>query len=217
LRLLALRHAESESNAHPEAVALPERLGDRLTERGIEQAAAAARALRGAGATRLLSSPMGRARETAEALSRELGLEVEIDEEIHELRESADYLDLPPEEQKLRRWSMWMAQHESHPDYAPEGAESFNAVLSRVRGFKRRLERGDPSACVLAVTHGIFLRFFFIDSLLGGQFEARDVARLWNLRTFNCGLSVFELDEPRHRADPDIEGWRCATWMQPLS
>lgn len=217
MRLLLLRHGESHSNADPEAVALPEHLGDRLTDRGRDQAAVAARALRGCGATRLLSSPMRRARETAEPLARELALAVEIDEEFHELRESADYADLPPDEQKLRRWSNRMAEHVDDPDHAPPGAESFNAVLARVRSFKRRLEGGDPLSTVLGVSHGIFLRFLLIDSLLGERFSVRDVARLWQLRTTNCGLSVFELDEPRHPADPDIEGWRCATWMQPLA
>jgi len=216
VRLLLLRHGESHSNAAPEAAALPEHVGDRLTDRGHGQAAAAALALRGCEATRLISSPMRRARETAEPLSRELGLEIEIDDGIYELRESEDYLKLAPEEQKLRRWSNRMAEHDDDPDHAPPGAESFNEVLARVRSFKRRLESNDPQAVILGMSHGLFLRFFFIDSLLP-DFRVRDVARLWQLRTTNCGLSVFELDESRHPADPDIKGWRCATWMQPLA
>ena len=216
MRLLLLRHGESHSNAEPRAAALPEPQGDRLTERGRLQATAAARALRGCGAQRLLSSPMRRARETAESLSRELGLDVEIDDGIHELRESADWFHLPPEEQKLRRWSSWMAEHAADPDYAPGEAESFNAVLARVRDFKRRIETGDREI-VLAVTHGIFLRFLFMDTLLGSAFTVADVGRLWLLRTTNCGLSELVRGEPRHPADPDIEGWRWATWMQPLA
>ena len=217
MRLLLLRHGESHSNAEPRAAALPEPQGDRLTERGRLQAEAAARALRDCGAQRLLSSPMRRARETAEALSRELGLEVEIDDGIHELRESADWFHLPPEEQKLRRWSSWMAEHAADPDYAPGDAESFNAVLARARDFKRRIEAGDRSQTVLAVTHGIFMRFVLFDTLLGPDFTVRDVGRLWLLRTTNCGLSELVRGEPRHPADPDIDGWRCAIWMQPLA
>jgi broad specificity phosphatase PhoE len=217
MRLLMLRHAESRSNAHPEAVALPEAEGDRLTERGWEQARAAARVLRDARPARLLSSPMRRARETAGVLAEELGLAVEIRESIHEVRESDEYLELPPEAQKLRRWSVWMAEHGHDPDWAPPGGESFNAVRARVRQFKVEMEGGDPGADVLAVSHGIFLRFFLIDSLLGDRFGAHDVGRLWRLRTVNCGLSVFEHGEPRHPADPEIEGWVCASWMSPLA
>jgi 2,3-bisphosphoglycerate-dependent phosphoglycerate mutase len=217
MRLLMLRHAESRSNAHPEAVALPEVEGDRLTRRGWEQARAAARGLRDAKPARLISSPMRRARETAVVLSEELGLPVEVSESIHELRESDEYLALPPEEQKLRRWSVWMAEHGHDPDWAPPGGESFNAVRARVRRFKAKMEGGDPGAEVLAVSHGIFLRFFLVDSLLEDRFGAHDVGRLWRLRTVNCGLSVFEHDERHHHADPKIEGWVCAAWMSPLA
>ena len=213
MRLLILRHGESLSNAHPERVALPEPEGDRLTERGREQAAAAAGWLARRRYDRLLSSPMGRARETAEAIAAATGLPVEIDEEIHELRESEVYLSLPAEEQKLRRWSVWMAEHGDDPDWAPPGGESFNAVLGRVREFKAMLEAEPPESTVLAVSHGIFARFFLVHSLLEERFRAPDVHRLWHLRTANCGLSAFDHGERRHPADPTIDGWSCRSWM----
>lgn len=214
MRLLLLRHAESASNADPHAVTLPEERGDRLTERGFEQARVAAAALRDCGADRLLSSPMRRARETAEVLAAELGLTIEVDDEIHELRELTGFGELAPEKQKLRRWSEWMSAHPDDPDHAPPGAESFNAMLRRVRGFKARLEAGDPSQSVLCVSHGIFIRFLLVDSLLGDRFEPREAKRLWHLRSRNCGLSVFEHAEARHPADPELDDWACVSWME---
>lgn len=214
MRLLFLRHAESVSNSHPAKVGVPEAEGDRLTERGWRQARGAARVLRNSGATRVLSSPMRRALQTAELIARELDLPVETHPGIHELREASDFLDLEPDEQKLRRWSVRMTESAEDPGAAPDGAESFDDVLARVRAFKRDLEAGDPERAVLAVSHGIFQRFFLIDSLLGERFTAADVWRLWQLRTANCGLSVFEHGERRHPADPEIEGWVCASWMQ---
>jgi broad specificity phosphatase PhoE len=84
-----------------------------------------------------------------------------------------------------------------------------------VQHFKAELEQRDPDATVIAVSHGIFLRFFLIDSLLGDRFAARDVDRLWQLRTTNCGLSVFEHGERYHPADPPRDGWVCSRWMSP--
>jgi broad specificity phosphatase PhoE len=213
VRLLLIRHGESYSNAHPEAAALPAAEGDRLTPRGREQAEAAARWLAGIELDALVSSPMRRARETAAPIAARTGLEIEIDEEIHELLDAEEWLELPPEEQKLRRWSVWMAEHGDDPNWAPEGGESFNDVLWRVRRFKARLEARDAEATVLAVSHGIFARFFLIDSLLEHRFQARDVHRLWHMRTVNCGLSHFEPARRYHPADPDLEGWTCLTWM----
>lgn len=213
MRVFLVRHGESVSNADPK-VSLPDEQGDRLTERGREQAHAAGRALRQAGADELISSPMGRAMQTAEILSEQSGLPVTVNERIHELRESRDYGTLSPEEQKLRRWSVWMAEHGDDPDYSWNGGETFNQVLARVRGFQEELAAGDPSRVVVAVTHGIFSRFFFVWSLFGNRFGSADVSRLWNLRTANGALSSFELGERHHPADPEIEGWVCRSWMQ---
>jgi broad specificity phosphatase PhoE len=214
VRLICVRHGESRSNAHPEAVALPEEEGDRLTERGRAQSEAAAAALRETGATRLLTSPMRRATESAAVIAQALGLEVEVDPEIHELRESHGFGTLSPEEQKLRRWSVWMAEHGDDPGYSFEGGESFNQVRARVRAFQRRMA-GSPERTVIAVTHGIFLRFLLVDVIWGDRFGAADVERLWLIRTINGGISVFEHGERHHQADPDLPGWTCRTWMAP--
>jgi broad specificity phosphatase PhoE len=210
---LLLRHGESVSNADPQAIALPAESGDRLSERGREQAHAAAAGLKGAGVTRLLSSPMRRATETAEPLGKALELPITVLPYVHELRETTGYGELSPEEQKLRRWSARMSAHPDDPDHADEGAESFNDVLGRVRRLKAELESQPAEARALIVTHGIFSRFFFFDSLLGGEFEPRLVPRLWNLRTRNCGLSVFEHGERWHPADVETPDWTCITWM----
>lgn len=214
MKVLLLRHGESVSNAHPTAATLPEAEGDRLSDHGWVQARRAAGALADRGVTQLIASPMRRAQETAAPIAEALGLEVATDDGIHELREREDYGELAPEEQKLQRWSAWMVEHAADPAYAPPGAESFEGIRERVRSFKRRLETVDGTP--LVVTHGIFLRFMLIDTLLGDSFGPGDAARLWQMRTVNCGLSVFEHAEPRHPVDHDTDEWLCAMWMEPL-
>jgi probable phosphoglycerate mutase len=210
---LLLRHGESVSNAGPEAIALPADIGDRLSERGREQARAAAGGLERAGITRLLSSPMRRARETAEPLSEALDLPVTVLPYVHELKEEPGYGELDPEQQRLRRWSARMAAHPDDPNHGSGGAESFNDVRARVKRLKAKLEDQPRGERALIVTHGIFSRFFFFDSLLGEEFGPRLAPQLWNLRTQNCGLSVFERGERRHPADVETQGWTCVTWM----
>ena len=77
MRALFLRHGESAHNAHTGEEPLSDEHGDVLTELGREQAAAAGAALRGAGITRLLTSPMRRATETAEAVGAALEMDAE--------------------------------------------------------------------------------------------------------------------------------------------
>jgi probable phosphoglycerate mutase len=213
MRLIFVRHGQSASNAAVGAVDLPGDSGDRLTELGRRQAREAAIALRDCGADRILASGMRRAQETAAPIAAELGLQVETDEGIHELRQRDDYGTLLPEQQKRWRWSEWMTDHADDPDYALEGAESFNVVRGRVRAFKSRLEQGDPDEVVLAVSHGIFQRFFLFDSILGDGFGPDMARRLWQIRTVNCGVSVFQLDPVRDPLDPPVEGWLCLSWM----
>ncbi|MDX6651708.1 MAG: alpha-ribazole phosphatase [Solirubrobacterales bacterium] len=210
MRVYLIRHGESFSNAHPEALALPDVEGDRLTERGKQQADEAGRYLAATEFASFITSPARRALETAEHVGTALGLGAEVEPIIHELREGSGYEALPPEQQRLQRWSTWMAEHGHDPDYAPPGGESFNDVIGRVRAFKRRLDEIEGPA--LVVTHGIFKRFFFIDSLLGDGFEAAEVGRLWQLGSVNAGVSVFE-DTAANEKDP-ASGWRCLSWME---
>ena len=166
-----IRHGESASNAEP-GRDLPDERGDRLTERGHAQAAAAAQHLGGLGIERLWSSPLRRARETAAPIAAELGLEVEIHDDLRELREADGHADLAGEEQRLRRWSVWMAEHPDQPDFAPPGGESFAAMLDRVERVKALLlEHRDQR--VLAVSHGILLRFLFLHSLARARLRPR--------------------------------------------
>lgn len=206
-----LRHGESASNAAP-GRDLSDLTGDRLTELGRRQAQEAAAGLGCLRLTRLWSSPMRRALETAEPIAAALGLEIEVVSELHELRQADGFGELSGEEQRLRRWSTAMAAHAEDPGYAPPGAESFDDLGARVATVKRALERtGDER--VLAVSHGIFLRFFAVSSFLGEEFRPAIAPRLWQLRSLNCGLSAFEHRDPGDPLDPAAGPWRVLSWM----
>jgi broad specificity phosphatase PhoE len=180
MRALFLRHGESVHNAARSGEPAPHSDGDRLTERGVEQAQAAGTALREHGVTRLLSSPLRRARETAQALGAAL--------------------DLEPEQ----------------IDYTGEltSGETFEQAIARVQRLKAELEAGADGELPLLVTHGIFTRFFLLDSVLGELFEAGMAAGIWNLGSHNCGLSVFAHGESRDPLGQPIPGWTCLTWME---
>jgi ribonuclease H / adenosylcobalamin/alpha-ribazole phosphatase len=209
-----VRHGESISNAAPGAMALPGNEGDRLTERGFEQARAVAERLGDIGATRVLSSPLRRARETAEAIAERLDLPITEVEELRELRESDDFGELSQEDQRLRRWSVWMGEHSDDPDHSYRGGESFNEITDRVRRLQERLV-GNGTECTVAVSHGIFLRFFLMEVLFGDDFHAGQVRRLWQLASINCGVCGFEHREPDLESNYATDPWRCLSWMAP--
>jgi broad specificity phosphatase PhoE len=179
-RALLLRHGESAHNAQAGAEALGDEEGDRLTALGAEQARAAGRGLAGHGVTRLWTSPMRRAVETAEAVGAALGLEPEAVPYVQELH----------------------------------AGETFEELVARVRRLKAQLEATAPEELPLLVGHGIFARFFLLDSVLGDRFEPEMAAGIWNLGSHNCGLSVFAHGESRDPSGKRIPGWTCLSWMQ---
>lgn len=209
-----VRHGESVSNAAPGGMALPGVHGDRLTERGHEQARAVAERLGEAGATRVLTSPLRRARETAEVIAGRLELPITEVEELRELRESEGFGELSLEDQRLRRWSVWMAEHGDDPDHSYRGGESFNEITARVRSIQDRLV-ADAVESTIAVSHGIFLRFFLMGVVFGDDFRAGQVRRLWQLSSVNCGVCGFEYWERDIEANYATDPWSCLTWMVP--
>jgi broad specificity phosphatase PhoE len=180
VRALFLRHGESAHNAHREEQPLADELGDRLTELGRQQARIAASALSESGITRLLSSHMVRARETADALGAATGLEPEV------------------------------------LDYAGELVlgEPFEDAVARVRRLKAELDAGAWGERPLLVTHGIFIRFFLLDSVLGEGFTPAVGEGVWRLGTRNCALSTFSRGEIRTPLRADVPGWALVSWME---
>ena len=195
-------------------MALPLERGDRLTERGFEQAHGVAERLGDAGATRILASPLRRARETAEVIAERLDLEITEVEELRELRESEGFGDLSLEDQRPRRWSEWMAEHGDAPDHSYRGGESFNEITERVLALQERLV-ADGVETTIAVSHGIFMRFFLMEVLLAGAFGPHQVRDLWQLASVNCGVCGFEYRDPEVAETYARRPWRCLSWMAP--
>ena len=95
------------------------------------------------------------------------------------------------------------------------GEESFEDVVERVWTLKDELQSSHADDLPLIVTHGIFTRFFLLDSILGDQFRPAVLERLWHFGSSNCALSVFAYAEDREPGGaPAAEGWSCVTWME---
>lgn len=216
MRAFLLRHAESRSNAASGVVSLSEEAGDRLSERGRRQAAAAAERIAAeVPVSRIVCSPMGRARQTAAPIAELTGLEPEIWDWTHELREPPGYEQLSGPEQQRLRWSNRMGEHADDPHHRAGGGESFANLLARVERTLDRLA-GEGVDRTLLVGHGIFLRFAFARTVLGDAFEPAMIERLWRIGSLNCGLSVFDHVRGGDSLNPaDIDGWRCVSWMAP--
>ncbi|MFF2556865.1 bifunctional RNase H/acid phosphatase [Nocardia sp. NPDC058058] len=148
-RLLLLRHGQTE-------LSVERRYSGRgnppLTELGRQQAANAAKMLAGKGnIAAIVCSPLGRARETAEAAGKALGLPVRVLDGLIETDfgawEGLTFVEARDHDPELH--ARWLGD----PSVAPPGGESFDQVRERVESVRRDLVALYPGANVLVVSH----------------------------------------------------------------
>jgi broad specificity phosphatase PhoE len=144
--LILVRHGESTANA---AGLLVGRLDAPLTERGLVQAKSLAPVL--GDVTRVISSPLGRARSTAEALG--VGVPVEIDDRWIEV-DYGEFDGQPLGSVPAEVWTRWR----SDPEFRPAGGESLAEAGARVRSACEELFATDGEGArgpgsVVVVSH----------------------------------------------------------------
>jgi broad specificity phosphatase PhoE len=145
MTLMIVRHGRTNHNA---SGLLLGRLDPELDALGERQAAAVASTLAVAGVDRVVSSPLRRARQTAEAIAVAAGVDVEVDDQWIEIDygvlDGTPLADVPAE-----LWARWRAD----PSYAPEGGESLAAVAARVATACTALADDAGQRNVVVVSH----------------------------------------------------------------
>lgn len=148
-----LRHGETEWNLERR---MQGRRESKLTPLGLRQAAAMAALLHdlvareGVDGWRLVSSPLGRARQTAAAVAARLGLEPELDERVSEIAfgewEGRLRDEVAPQHPELFASREWLV--------SPPGGETFEDVRTRIADFLAELPP-EPDRRVIVVSHGM--------------------------------------------------------------
>lgn len=145
--LVVIRHGTAEGNRHHRFIGWsPVRLDDD----GHRQAEAVADRLQQAGVSRVVSSDLIRAVETARPLAERLGVELETDERLREVN-NGDWTGMLPTEIADRWPELWEA-YVSGEDVARPGGEQWADVRARIRTALTDLADEDTTTAVF--THG---------------------------------------------------------------
>jgi broad specificity phosphatase PhoE len=157
-----------------------------LSERGLRQAEAVAQILAGYRPDVVVSSAMRRARDTAAPIARACGVPHLLEPLLHERR--VGLLSGMPTNENGGVWPAtlraWIAGDTA---FAPEGAESFDAIRARVLPVWQRLTHEHAERTLVVVAHGIICRVLLL-SLLPGY----TVADWQRIPTPNVGISELE-------------------------
>lgn len=151
--LYLVRHGESVPNVEPVIGGMRGDAG--LTPRGREQARLLEQRLRDRPlqADRLVASTLPRAWQTAEHVSRGLGLPVEPDEGLHELRPGdADGMTVDAWRARYRAGEELPVVRDPYREFSP-GGESWASFLARAGAALRALVARYPDQAVVAVCH----------------------------------------------------------------
>jgi broad specificity phosphatase PhoE len=138
-----LRHGETDWNAQNLSqgnVDIP------LNETGLAQARSASLLLRNRGIRAIISSPLSRAKVTADIAAAQLGLPVQIDDGLREVAFGVQ--EGKPMSEWFQPWVDGLL--------TPEGAESFPALTKRAVAAINRCTARPP--VVLVVAHGALFR-----------------------------------------------------------
>jgi broad specificity phosphatase PhoE len=203
------RHGESVANVADREWRRRPADGDRLSERGWEQARGVGRRLEGEGLEVIVASHYRRAQETATAIAEVLGLPVETDPDLHEIRQSKAYYAAAPDYGDTGS-IFWMPT--SEPEFAEPGAESFAGVVGRVRRVQERMAARADSERVLCVSHWGFLHFFLGATMFGDAFAPSDLMPLFRISHANTGITIFERRDAWAIDGVSFDGWTLVTW-----
>ncbi|MCP2335784.1 bifunctional RNase H/acid phosphatase [Actinomadura rupiterrae] len=199
-RTLLLRHGETPLSIEKRFAGT----GDiPLTERGLAQARAAARAITGIDA--IVSSPLARCRATAAEVAEATGLDVRVEDGFRETDFGAweGLTFREASERDPEALSAWLAD----PSAAPPGGESFATAARRVRTALDKLKVRYRHQRVLVVSHVTPIKILVADalgaplpSLYRMHLDTASLTRIdWyddgpaSLRAFN---DTHHLDEP---------------------
>jgi probable phosphoglycerate mutase len=188
-RLLLLRHGQTPLSIEKRYSGL----GDpRLTPEGERQAAAAARRLRSYDIGAIVSSPLGRARQTAEAVAAEVGRQVQVEDGLREVDfgawEGLSFAEV------RKQWPDEMAAWLADPAVAPPDGESFLDAQRRIVAARERLLATYPEDTVLVVSHVTPIKLLVqlaLDAPLSALYRMHlDLASLTTVDAYADGPSV---------------------------
>lgn len=148
--LVFIRHGQAENNT--KRVLAGRTGGIPLTDAGKSQAAQAAELLAQLGASAIYSSPVMRARDTAEILADRASLNVTVDDRLTEL-DMGCFTGMKYDDVFSAHGNVFLRFYQGDDDISRHGVEAFARVRSRVADMARHASREHPGQNVALVTH----------------------------------------------------------------
>ena len=148
--IIFLRHGQAINNT--QRILAGRTPGIPLTEQGIDQAEKAAKFLEDMNISAIYSSPIERAKNTANIVGKHNSIEVKIDDRLIEL-DMGKFTGVPYDEIFSSHGNVFMKFYRGELEIAHNGVETFADVKKRVLGMVDHVIENHPDENVVLVTH----------------------------------------------------------------
>lgn len=206
--IIFLRHGQAKNNV--ERILTGRTTGIPLTEKGIEQAQQTAKFLEQMNISAIYSSPIQRAKHTAEIVGKHNSIDVTIDDRLIEL-DMGKFTGLPYDDLFTNHGNVFMKFYNGELEIAHNGVETFSEVKKRVLGMVDHVIQNHHDENVVLVTH--------MDPIKAMLSTVVDLSptNLFELIIANASLNIFR----EHKGKFSISGFNIMdptrfneTWYQ---
>ncbi len=149
-QIIFLRHGQAKNNT--ERILAGRTAGIPLTDTGIEQAEHTAKLLKHMNISAIYSSPIQRAKHTAEIVGEHNSLGVTIDDRLIEL-DMGKFTGMPYDEIFNSHGNVFMKFYNDELEIAHNGVETFTQVKKRVLEIVDHVIEKHPGENIVLVTH----------------------------------------------------------------
>lgn len=198
-----VRHGQSEGNVG--TVYQP--LNSPLTEKGRGQAGYIAERMAALSFELIVSSPLARAKETAEVISERVRKPIEFSDLFIERRKPTGLNGKAHADTEAQALNEDWEKSLYTSGYRAQDGENFDDLMLRAdQALKHLADRSEKE--LLVVTHEFFLRAMVAYIILGKRIDGDSLKHFqYRVRTQNTGLSVLEFD-----SDLGDPSWRLLVW-----
>ncbi len=149
-QIIFLRHGQAKNNT--ERILAGRTEGVPLTDTGIKQSEHTAELLEHMNLSTIYSSPIQRAKHTAEIVGKHNSLDVTIDDRLIEL-DMGKFTGMPYDEIFNSHGNVFMKFYNGDLEIAHNGVETFSDVKKRILGIVDHIIEKHPYENVMLVTH----------------------------------------------------------------
>ena len=149
-QIIFLRHGQAKNNT--ERILSGRTPGVPLTDKGITQAQQTAELLEHMNISAIYSSPIQRAKHTAEIVGKHNSIDVTIDDRLIEL-DMGKFTNVPYDEIFTSHGNVFMKFYDGELEIAHNGVETFADVKKRVASIVEEVIEKHPDQNVVLVTH----------------------------------------------------------------